>query len=203
MTLAQIIENTIYFLALINPVSKIFFLASKKSAYATKQLVLLSMKSNLVALFILIILTCIGDFLLTRIFHIEIYSLGVAGGIILFSIGLNAVKKESFLDTENDNADQTTNIAVVPLATPMIAGPGTMTAAITLASMHGILVTMVCITIAMCINFVCMLLAYPINHGLEKLNATGTIIRITGLIVTAVATQMIFSGCTMWLIKVT
>jgi small neutral amino acid transporter SnatA (MarC family) len=78
-----------------------------------------------------------------------------------------------------------------------------MTAAITLASMYGVWTTIVCITISLLVNLGFMLLSYPINYGLEKVNATGTIVRITGLIVTAVAMQMIFSGCTIWLVKIT
>ncbi len=203
MTLAQILENTMYFIALLNPVSKVFFLASKKVTQGNQNLTAISLKSTMVSWIILVSLTCVGDFLLARIFHIEIYSLGVAGGIILFSIGLNAVKKGEFLVIDDDDHQECSDISIVPLATPLIAGPGTMTAAITLASIHGTLVTIVCITISLLINLGFMLLSYPISCGLEKLNATGTIIRIAGLIVTAVAMQMIFSGCAMWLVKVT
>ena len=203
MTISQIIENSIYFIALINPVSKVLFLASQKPAYTSEELYVVSVKSSIVALSILIILTCVGDFLLVNLFHVEIYSLGVAGGIILFSIGLNAVKKEAFLDDFIDNTKRPSDISVVPLAAPLIAGPGAMTAAITFASINSIVITVICITIAMAVNLLCMLLSYPINRSLEKLNATGPIIRITGLIVTAVATQMIFSGCTSWLATIT
>lgn len=201
--LSHVIEITMYLIALVNPVSKVFFLASKQPAYTTKELATISIKSTVVSLFILIALTCVGDLLLTRIFRIEIYSLGVAGGIILFSIGLNAVKNGAFIDVADSDRQKFSDVAVVPLATPLIAGPGTMTAAITLASMHGVWTTIICIAISLLVNLGFMLLSYPINHGLEKLNATGTIIRITGLIVTAVAMQMIFSGCTMWLVKIT
>ncbi len=197
MTFARILENTMYFVALINPVSKIFFMASKKPFYSTQELVRISTKSNAIALTILIILTCIGDFLLINIFHVEIYSLSVAGGIILFTIGLNAVRKESFLDSDSTNS-QHSDISIVPLAAPLIAGPGAMTAAITLASIHGVIITIICVTIAILINLGLMLLSHPINRTLEKANATGPIIRIMGLIVTAVATQMIFSGCATW-----
>ena len=199
MTLQQIIENTLYFFALINPVSKILFLSSKKPPYGRKELVALSIKANIVALLILLILNSVGDFLLVRIFHVEMYSLSVAGGIILFIIGLTAVRKGNFF--VKDNNKETTHpsdVSIVPLAAPLIAGPGIMTAAITFASINGIMVTNICVTIAILINLFLMLLSHPINRFLEKLNATDPIIRITGLIVTAVAMQMIFSGAASW-----
>jgi multiple antibiotic resistance protein len=201
MELSQIIENTLYFLALINPASKVLFLASKQPAYSRRELISLSLRSTIVALSILVILTTIGNFLLLTIFHVEIYSLSVAGGIILFIIGLTAVRQGRFFESSKET-EATSDVSVVPLAAPLIAGPGTMTAAISFASMHGTGVTLVCITLAVIINLVCMLLSTEINRALEKLNATGPMIRITGLIVTAVAMQMIFSGTATWLTKV-
>jgi Multiple antibiotic transporter len=151
----------------------------------------------LVSLLILLVLTSIGDFLMVKIFHVEMYSLSVAGGIILFIIGLTAVREGNFFE-DNKETQSVSDISIVPLAAPLIAGPGTMTAAITFASIHGIAITDICITISILINLIFMLLSHPINNFLEKLNATGPIIRITGLIVTAVAMQMIFSGGASW-----
>lgn len=201
MLFKQTIETTLYFLALINPVSKVLFLTSKKPPYSRKELVSLSIKATLASLLILLILTSIGDFLLVKIFHVEMYSLSVAGGIILFIIGLTAVREGRFFE-ENQETKIISDISIVPLAAPLIAGPGTMTAAMTFASIHGIAITDICITIAILINLCFMLLSYPINNLLEKLNATGPIIRITGLVVTAVAMQMIFSGCATWVRQV-
>lgn len=199
--MSQIIENSLYFLALINPISKVLFIASMHPAYSHKELISISMRSTIVALLILVTLASVGNFLLVRVFHVEIYSLSVAGGIILFIIGLNAVRKGSFFETNEENEKEnskTLDISVVPLAAPLIAGPGTMTAAISFASMDGTIITIACITIAVLINLVCMLLSLRINRALEKINATEPLIRITGLIVTAVAMQMIFSGCATW-----
>lgn len=198
MSAEQIIENTLYFLALINPVSKILFLTAVKPPYSRRELTTLSIKATLVSLLILLIMISVGNFLLVEIFHIEMYSLSVAGGVILFIIGLTAVREGKFFE-ENKETQGRVDISVVPLAAPLIAGPGTMTAAITVASMHGIFSTQICITLALLINLFFMLLSNPISRGLEKANATGPIIRITGLIVTAVAMQMIFSGCSIWL----
>ncbi len=137
---------------------------------------------------------------MVRVFHVEIYSLSVAGGIILFIIGLTAVRKGRFFEEDKEN-HKSQDISVVPLAAPLIAGPGTMTAAISFASMHGTIVTTLCVAIAVLINLVFMLLSSQINRAVEKLNATEPLIRITGLIVTAVAMQMIFNGCATWVAR--
>lgn len=203
MNIAQIIETSLYFLALINPASKVLVLAAKRPAYSRKELVSLSVRSSMIALLILVTLTSIGDFLLIKVFRVELYSLSVAGGIILFIIGLNAVKKGRFLDADIEETSRSHNVPVVLLAAPLIVGPGTMAAAISFASINGVIITTLCLTIAILINLFCMLLSLQINRSIEKLNAVEPLIRITGLIVTAVAMQMIFSGCTTWIIKVT
>lgn len=197
MNLPQIIENSFYFLVLINPISKILFITSKHPAYSRQKLISICMRSNMVALSMLVLLASIGDFLMTKIFHVEIYSLSVAGGIILFSIGLTAVRTGNFFENSKKNHSHE-DVSIVPLAAPLIAGPGSMTAAISFASMQGTVTTIVCMTIAILINLVCMLFSFKFNKFLEKFKATEPLTRITGLIVTAVAMQMIFSGCATW-----
>jgi multiple antibiotic resistance protein len=198
MNWSQILENTLYFVALINPASKILFLSSRTTACSTKELLAISSRSSLVAWVILAILTSAGNFVLIRIFHVEIYSLSVAGGIILFIVGFIAIRNGSFFEIST-KTQNICDVSIVPLATPLIAGPGTMTAAISFASIHGLVVTLICISLAIAINLIFMLLSFHIKNILEKFHAMGPMICITGLIVTAVATQMIFTGMTLWL----
>lgn len=200
MDFAQIFENTLYFLALINPASKILFLSTKIPPYSRKELFSVSIRASIVALLILILLTLCGNLLLVNIFHVEIYSLSVAGGVILFIIGLNAVRGGLFYE-KSDLQKNISEVSIVPLAAPLIAGPGVMTAAISFASMHGIYITLLCVSIATIINMIFMFMSLQIGSLLEKLHATGPVIRITGLIVTSVAMQMIFSGLTSWVQK--
>jgi len=196
ITYKQVLESTLYFLALINPASKIFLLSTMQPQYTFKELWAVSLRSSLVAFLILLILSASGTYLLVRVFHVEIYSLNVAGGIILFLIGLSAVTRGRFF--EETAFSKVSEISIVPLASPLIAGPGTITASIYFASAHGFSITMVCVSLALLINFLIMLSSLHIGHWLERVNATGPLVRITGLIVCAVATQMVFSGVEEW-----
>lgn len=196
ITYKQALESTLYFLALINPASKIFLLSTMQPQYTWRELWAVSLRSSLVAFLILLILSASGTYLLVRVFHVEIYSLNVAGGIILFLIGLSAVTRGRFF--EETAFSKVSEISIVPLASPLIAGPGTITASIYFASFHGFSITMVCVSLALLINFLIMLSSLHIGHWLERVNATGPLVRITGLIVCAVATQMVFSGIAEW-----
>ncbi|MBN2028758.1 MarC family protein [bacterium] len=197
MDIALIIRSTLYFLALINPASKIFILSTVDPPYSKKDLMVISVRSTIVAAIILVILAAIGNFILLAIFNVNLYSLKVAGGIVLFIVGLTAVRKGRFY--EESALEQVSDISIVPLAAPLIAGPGTITAAISYSSMHGLLLTIICILISLIINLLLMLVSSRIGRALEKINGTGPLIRITGLVVTSVAVQMIFSGLADWM----
>lgn len=197
MTLKLVIESSLYFLALINPVSKVFLLSSTDPPYTWKELWTVSLKSSIAALFILYVLTGLGSFLLKVVFHIDIYSLKVAGGIVLFIIGLTAVRQGRFY--EKNTRDTNSDISIVPLAAPLIAGPGTMAAAIAYSSSYGERITLLSLTLALFVNFLVMLGSRGIGNVLERASATGPLIRITGLIVAAVAVQMILGGLGDWL----
>ncbi len=202
MNSIKLIELSLYFLALLNPASKILFLASKKPAFTGRQIWHISYKSTLVALTMLLIFCVGGQFLLEHVFHIAIYSLKVAGGIVLFIIGFTAMRKGIFYqkDTDDDSLHETIDdISIVPLAAPLIAGPGTITAAISFSAEYGLLPTAIALTLAVLINFLFMLFSLGINRILEYLCVTGPLIRITGLIVSAVAVQMIFDGAAEWM----
>jgi multiple antibiotic resistance protein len=197
MELITIIQTSLYFLALINPASKVFILSSVNPPYSKSELLKISAKSSFVALVILLVLTGLGIWILKSIFQVEIYSLKIAGGIVLFIVGLTAVRKGRFY--EQNVQDAISDISIVPLAAPLIAGPGTITGAISYSSAHGIPITMISLTIAVTVNFLIMLSSIWIGKTLEKLHVFEPLIRITGLIVAAVAVQMILGGLSDWI----
>ena len=191
-----VISNVLYFLALINPASKVFILSTLQPPCSRRELVMLSVRSTVAAFLILLALTVCGDFLLRDVFRVDIYSLKVAGGLVLFLIGLTAVQRGRFFEQTMTRA---ADISIVPLAAPLIAGPGTMTGAISFASEYGVILTLICVTLALAVNLVIMLFSARIGEALERVNATGPLIRITGLIVAAVAVQMVLDGLGKWL----
>lgn len=88
-----------------------------------------------------------------------------------------------------------TDLSLVPLAAPLIAGPGTIAAGISITAEYGILSVMISMSMALFVNFGVMLFSVGINRLLEKTHLLGPLIRLTGLIISAVAVQMIITGC--------
>ena len=188
-------ENALYLLALLNPASKVMFLSTYEPALSRKDIVELSWKSSLAALLILIVLSAAGEVVLSRIFKVELYSLRITGGLVLFMIGWMAVREGRFVQKkEHQLRENFTELSLVPLAAPLIAGPGTIAAAISSTAEFGLAMTAAALTLAIGVNFVVMLFSQPLNRLLERTHLLGPLIRLTGLIIAAVAVQMVIAG---------
>ena len=210
-----LVENSLYLLALLNPASKVMFLATYQPALSVRQIRELAWKSSLAALVILIVLAGAGEIVLSKIFRVELYSLRITGGLVLFMIGWIAVREGRFVNKKDEpqssskfsGTDETgqmpdiTDVSLVPLAAPLIAGPGTIAASISGTAQHGWSFMALSLFLAIFINFLVMLFSGSINRVLVKLHLLGPLIRLTGLIISAVAVQMIIAGLKECLLK--
>ena len=193
----KIMEFTVYFLAIINPPTKILLLASMDPPYGRRELVSVSVKSTFAAFMILISLGVAGNALLTKFFRIDLYSLAIAGGLVLLLTGLKAVREGRFY--EKKAFESVPDLSIVPLAAPLIAGPGTIAISISTVATNGSVFTVIVIACALVINLVFMLLSRYIGSFLDRIHVIGPLIRISGLIVMAMAVQMMLSGAGQWL----
>lgn len=192
----QMIGATLYMIALINPINQVSILSLLAPRFTARQLRTTSIRSSVIALLILLSLAAAGHVILNFVFHVEVYSLRIAGGIILFVIGYNALSQGVFF--ESAEVEKLADMSIVPLASPMIAGPASITAAISFPGQYGLLKACIAITIALGVNLVMMLFARRIGNVLSKHNLMGALIRITGLIVATIAVQMVLSGLSEW-----
>jgi len=112
--------------------------------------------------------------------------------MVLVYSGWIALQKGVLIDIGRDVRIQ--DISSVPIAIPMIAGPGTITATVTFPAQYGTLVTILAVFTALAVNLVIMLYAKSIGKMMIKLNVLSAFVRIIGLIIATVGIQMIFDG---------
>jgi len=189
---AYFISSFITLLALINPVQKIFLINSLQERLSDKELRYISIKSSITAFVILILFLFLGNVIFTYVFRIQLYSFRVTCGMVLLYSGWVALQQGVLINIGKDVRIQ--DISSVPIAIPMIAGPGTITATVTFPAQYGALVTVLAVFAALVVNLVIMLYAKNIGRVMIKLNIMSPFIRIIGLIIATIGIQMIFDG---------
>ena len=102
---------------------------------------------------------------------------------------------------DNHKVRDFSEVSIIPLAAPLIAGPGTIAIGMTLASVSGIIYAVIVIILAITCNFLFMIFAAPLSRLLSNAHMTGPAIRMTGLIVATMAIQFILSGLSEWWIS--
>lgn len=147
----------------------------------------------------LLIMTWLGPQLL-HFFGVSIDSLRTAGGVIVMIIGLNMLFNKSShkqSSAELEDAQSRESIAVVPLAIPLVAGPGTMTTVLIAAQQHPSVLSKFEVSgIIVVFSLLCGLLfsfAGPIARWLGK-SGMGVATRVMGMILTAIAVGMLAAG---------
>jgi multiple antibiotic resistance protein len=192
----EFINCAVYLVALINPVSKVFILSVMGKDMPDHEMRRLAVNSSLVALYILVIFAVGGSVLLTQVFHVELYSFQIVGGLVLLAVGFKALSKGNFYEEEDRKS--LADMSIVPLASPMIAGPATLTAAVAFPAHYGLVVSIYAMIAAVGVNLVVMLFSKSIGNVLQRFNIMGALIRITGMVVATIAVQLVLTGVATW-----
>ncbi|NLK41375.1 MAG: MarC family protein [Planctomycetes bacterium] len=87
--------------------------------------------SVVVSFAILLIFACLGQFILDYVFQIKIADIRIAGGILLLIITIRGLFNEDQTSQTTHGTASVEQIACVPLACPLLAGPGAMVTSLT------------------------------------------------------------------------
>ncbi|MDR1435518.1 MAG: MarC family protein [Puniceicoccales bacterium] len=116
---------------ILNPVAAIAVMLGLSSRNSVAERINISKQVCTIGGTLLFIFALFGKIILEDIFHISPEAFQVGGGLYLFSIGLSmALSKESDRQVEDlpSTEKNAFNFIVTPLATPLLTGPGTITA---------------------------------------------------------------------------
>ncbi len=160
----------------------------------------MALRGTLIATTVLLCFAFIGDFLLVSL-GISLAALRISGGILLLLLGIDMVfTRSSRAASTTDDVEPSTmqDISVFPVATPLIAGPGTMGAVILLiVSAEGELFSQAMIIIALLLVLLITLLLLLLADQVPKiLGITGmhVVSRIFGILLSALAVQFMIDG---------
>jgi multiple antibiotic resistance protein len=125
---AALATFTMALFSMMNPIGSVGIFAAMTANRPEAEARRIALTCAIAIAITLIIVTWSGSLLL-NFFGITIHSLRAAGGVIVLLIGLQMLFNKSahkHSTAEMEDAESKESIAVVPLAIPMVAGPGTM-----------------------------------------------------------------------------
>lgn len=155
----------------------------------------ISRKATFVAFLIVFVFVLLGKFIF-ELFGITIPAFKITGGILIFFVGFEMLqsKKSSVKHLKKTAFDE--NIAISPLAIPILSGPGTIVTAMNFVS-SGSYVRIAIVIFVFAI--MCVLTHWAFQLG-DKLvlrvgkNVITVISKIMGLIIAIIGTSMIIEG---------
>lgn len=190
------------FFATISPIGVSAMFAALTVTADAKARRTMAIRGTVIAACILMGFALLGEYLLTGL-GISLAALRISGGILLLLIGIDKVfarasNGASTTREEQEEAVVKEDISVFPLATPLLAGPGTMGATILLMSdvrdsvSHQLIVVGAIIAVLL-ITLAALLSASKLQKllGVTGMHVVG---RVMGVLLAALAVQFILDG---------
>ena len=144
--------------------------------------------ASLVGFVLLLVFAITGQEIFT-IFGISIFSFEVAGGILLLIIAIRILISGSL----HENADSPESLGAVPIAMPLLVGPGAITTTIFNLQQYGYVIAVVAAFIVMVLTWIILRYLGLVYRFLGK---TGSLViaRVMALLIAAIAVQYILVG---------
>ncbi|MEZ4845792.1 MAG: MarC family protein [Bdellovibrionota bacterium] len=158
-------------------------------------------KRAAMAAFLILVLFAVCGQLVFRIMGVTISSFQIAGGIFVFTVAFDMLKgrnvRTKTLPEERIEAAHKDDISITPLATPLLAGPGTIT--ITILTMAKATSFIQKGFVLMILFLICLLTYWILLNSVKLLRYIGeggvrVMNRVMGLFVASIAVQMFLTG---------
>ncbi|MFU8847627.1 MAG: MarC family protein [Opitutales bacterium] len=186
--------------AILNPFSTVPAFLAMTRDNDTSERIEMARRGSLVAAPIMLVMAILGQWLF-QMLGITLPALQIAGGIILFTIGFEMLRAPEaprrLNDTEKAIAEDKDDIAITPLAIPLLCGPGGISTAIILQSQAESWVQSLYLLVA-------IVAVYTLCFFILALSATGAkwltpiilkvLRRLMGLLFAIIAAQFVING---------
>lgn len=191
------------FFAIMNPVSSlpVYLSITEQEDNDTARVIA---RKGLFVAFMITAVFALGGKMIFEVFGMTLPALRLAGGVIVFLIGLqmlqggqnSTVNHPVNPESAVRNREDILGVAISPLATPMLAGPGTIATAMNLSantSFSGVIITIAAFALLCLITYILFLYGKRIVRLLGK-SAMRVMTRMMGLILAVIGTQMLING---------
>lgn len=190
----QLIATFLGFFAIMNPIANTAAFAGLAGENDKTEQAKIAAKALTITFFVILAFSCLGK-VIFHLFGLTLPALRITGGILVFLVGYHMLNgKGSKLHSAEKRSES--DIAVSPLALPLLAGPGTIATAMNFSASGGMLDIVVTVSMfgALClVTFICFILSSKIIAVIGE-NGLSIITRLMGLILAVIGTQMLIEG---------
>ena len=200
LTLAQYVESFTAILVIVNPIGALpLFVAMVRNQSERERRRIARLTAFSVA--IVLAASCVFGESLLHVFGVGIASFRVGGGILVMLIAISMFHAQlswsKATPEETREAEEKTDIAVVPLAIPLLSGPGAISTVIIFADQssdwaHKGFLVATCVMVAI-IVWISLRMAIPIGAWLGK-TGINIVTRLMSLLLAAIAVEIVVGG---------
>ena len=200
MSFSDYINSFVALFAISNPMGNLpiyIGLTANRSKKQRQQ----TIKTTSIAFAIILIVSCFMGEAILSAFGISIASFRVAGGFLIFIVGFHMLQAKTsavkHTSEENQEAQSANSIAIVPLALPLLAGPGTISSVIVLAHKTQSLTDKLGLSLVIVLLSSMIFISYsfaPVIGRLLGKTGMNIVTRLMGLVTMAMAVEFMANG---------
>lgn len=187
--IGDLVKAVVTLLVVIDPIASIPIIIALTGKMEKKQRKSISNVTIITVAILLFVFAFVGSTLLST-FGISIFSFMIAGGILLFLVAIELLTHGEWRFGNQNLQDES---GVVPLAFPLLAGPGALTMVILSFETYGLWITIASIVIVLGITYAILRSVDPIYRLLGKRGSL-IVTRIFAIIIAAFAVQFVIDG---------
>lgn len=184
------------FFAIMNPIANAPVFLGLTGELDKKARQVVARRATITSFLIVFVFVLFGR-LIFHLFGITIPAFKITGGILVFLVGIDMLRShKSNIHGHNMVPSQDDDIAISPLAIPILAGPGTIVTAMNYASNATVLRMFIVIAIfavMIILTYIAFILGDKIMSWLGK-SMVIVITKIMGLIIAIIGTGMVIDG---------
>lgn len=197
MDQAQIITAFVTLFVVMDPIGLVPLFLALTQGMSAKARLAIGLRACVIAAGMLLVFGIAGEAILSAV-GISMPAFQIAGGILLFLTALDMLFERRTQRRENRKSEPEHDPSVFPLATPLIAGPGTIASMILLTgqmggdwSATGVVIGLMLVLIV--ITYLFFMAATPLE---KLLGRTGTLVvtRLLGMLLAALSVQFVIDG---------
>jgi multiple antibiotic resistance protein len=186
------LKSTIALFVVIDPIGTVPLFIALTEKMGRKERKAVS-KTAIITSGVLLVVFAVAGTQILAFFGITIFSFMIAGGILLFIVSIELLTHGIWRFGASGGNVTSGESGVVPLAFPLLAGPGAITSVIISFQTAGLIVTILSITIVIGITYVILQSINPIYRLLGR-RGSMIITRVFAVFIAAIAVQYIIEG---------